>query len=348
MYPAGTIPAENSRELKLSARDRRRRVRQKVHTPAYASLNGTSAGMALDLNEISDISEEGMSIQTSSPLEVNSRVNLCLDLSETGAYIHTSGQVIWSDRSGRAGIHFQAMPNAYRRRLEEWLFVNAITGYVNHAAAQTPQPEAEVLKETPRQVAAPNVPQVEGEVDPSTPSGYTSMWTALTAVKREVESIGPDLEASLQLVAERALAFTRARGAAIALSQGGEMICLASAGPDAPGLGVRLQVGSGFSGECVRSGRLLRCDDSETDPSVDRESCRALGVRSMVAVPIRSGDAVIGLLEVFSPKRNAFSANDSTVLQRLVETILVAQASAARAGLLGMRPGAETSAATAA
>src|SRR3989442_8480857 len=167
MYPAGTIPAENSRELKLSARDRRRRVRQKVHTPAYASLNGTSAGMALDLNEISDISEEGMSIQTPSPLEVNSRGNLGLDLSETGAYIHTSGQVIWSDRSGRAGIHFQAMPNAYRRRLEEWLFVNAITCYVNHAAPPTPQPEAQKVQEEPKQRSTPHAPRVGSGSGPS-------------------------------------------------------------------------------------------------------------------------------------------------------------------------------------
>jgi hypothetical protein len=343
MYPAGTIPAKDSREPDLSTRDRRRRMRQKVHTPAYASVNGSSAGMVLDLSEILDISAEGMSIQTSSPLEVNRKVNLCLDLSETRVYIHTTGQVVWSDRLGRAGVYFAATPDARLRRLEEWLFVNAIAGYVKYAA-QTPQLEAEVLKERPRETAAPDLPQVEHQVAPPAPPGYTSIWTALTAVKREVESIGPDLNVSLQLIAEQALAFTRATGAAIALSQGGEMVCLASAGSNAPGRGIRLQAGSGFSGECVRSGRLLRCEDSETDPSVDRESCRALGVRSMVAVPIRADDAVIGLLEVFSPKPNAFSASDNTILQRLVEIILVAQASAGSLGIPGAGTPAEPAA----
>src|SRR6266849_6899963 len=164
MHPIGANPAEYSRELTLTARDRRRRVRQKVHPPAYASLNGSSVGMVLDLSEILDISEEGMSIQTSCSLEANRNLNLCLDLSETKAYIHTGGQVIWTDRSGRAGIHFPAMPNACLRRLKEWLFVNAIAGYVNHAAAQTPQPEAEVLKETPREAGAPDPPRGGGEV----------------------------------------------------------------------------------------------------------------------------------------------------------------------------------------
>ena len=117
-----------------------------------------------------------------------------------------------------------------------------------------------------------------------------------------MESGAHDRETALQLIAEQAMAFTRAAGAAIALSEGDAMICVASAGPDAPPLGTPIQVGSGFSGECIRTGRSLRCDDSETDDRVDREGCRALGIRSMVAVPIRRGHRVAGLLEVFAAR----------------------------------------------
>ena len=63
-------------------------------------LNESSRKTARDLNEILDISEEGMSIQTSSPLEVDRDLNLCLDLSETRTRIRTSGQVVWSDDFG--------------------------------------------------------------------------------------------------------------------------------------------------------------------------------------------------------------------------------------------------------
>ena len=125
------------------------------------------------------------------------------------------------------------------------------------------------------------------------------------------------------MLAEHARDFTGASGAAIALSTGDEMICRASTG-SAPGVGSCFQTGTGFSGECVRSGHLLRCDDSETDPRVDRESCRALGIRSMIAVPIQAGDAVIGLLEVFSPQPDAFSLSHSVFLQRLADVILTA------------------------
>ncbi len=336
MHPTGTRPAESSREPKPNL-CKRRCVRHKVHTPAYASLNWPSTGMVVDLSEILDISEEGMSIQASLPLEVNRTLNLCLDLSETKPCIYTTGRVIWSDQRGRAGIRFPEMADSSRRQLKEWLFLNAIVA-VDHATEPTPQPELEAPEEKSADANAQvATSQREDETEARVLPDYPSMLTELAVVRRAV-LIGPDLDASLQLVAERALTFTRASGAAIALSQGEEMICRATAGADAPGLGARLTIGSGFSGECVRTGHLLSCDDSETDPSVDRESCRALGIRSMIAVPIRFGDAVVGLLEVFSPKPNAFGANDDTVLQRLVDIVPVtlnraSQASARSGGL---------------
>ena len=139
-----------------------------------------------------------------------------------------------------------------------------------------------------------------------------------------MESKQFDREAELQSIAERALTLTRATGAAIALSAGNdrEMTCVASAGDDAPPVRSRLQVGSGFSGECVRTGRSLRCDDSETDDRVDRAGCKSLGIRSLVAVPIRRGSKVVGLLEVFSPQPYAFNADDIGALQQLTGCIL--------------------------
>src|SRR5580704_9058534 len=134
METLGSNPVEAGRELPPPLRTRRLRVRQKVHTPAYASLNGSSSGQILDLSEIVDISEAGMAIQTSFPLEVQRSVNLCLDLTATRACIHTTGEVVWSDRSGRVGIRFPQMPEDALRQLKEWLFVNVMVACVNHRA----------------------------------------------------------------------------------------------------------------------------------------------------------------------------------------------------------------------
>jgi putative methionine-R-sulfoxide reductase with GAF domain len=313
METLGTNPVEGGAVFPPPGRTRRRLVRQRVHTPAYASLNGSASGQILDLSEIVDIHEEGMAIQTSSPLHAQRTVNLCLDLTATKACIHTAGEVIWTDRSGRVGIRFPQMPEASVRQLKEWLFVNLLVACTQHRAEQVALPKA--AEKLPYDSALVN--WMRKELEPTAPADYTSILTALAAVKREAEALGHDLDGTLQLLAYRALTFTRATGAAIALTRGPEMICRASAGSDAPSLGARFGIGKGFSGECVRTGRVLSCEDSETDPVVDRESCRALGIRSMIAVPIRWQDAIIGLLEVFSPEPYAFGTNVPLVLKRL-------------------------------
>lgn len=56
-----------------------------------------------------------------------------------------------------------------------------------------------------------------------------------------------------------------------------------------------------------------------------------LGIRSIIAVPIRLGDTVVGLLEVFSSDAHAFDDRDGTILQRLADTVLAATNRATRA-----------------
>ena len=294
--------------LRSAAMNRRRRVRHRIQTPAYATFTAESKGAMLDLHEIVDISEDGVAIQCSSPLEVDRQVDLCLDLAESAGEIYTSGRVVWSNPSGRTGLRFSELPPVPLFRLREWLFLNAMAGVANSEAAS----------------AASFAPQ--------RPS-YTDTLAAVTAVQREAEALGPDLAGVLQLIATRAQTLVRASGAAIALGAEDRdvMICRASAGADAPPVGARLQVGSGFSGECVKTGRLLRSDDTDLDARVDRESCRALGIRSILAAPVRVGEKSIGLLETFSAQPNAFNENDGRVLQRLADIVLTALNRAARA-----------------
>jgi hypothetical protein len=278
--------------------------------------------MVLDLSEILDISEKGMCIQTASPLPPNLSLPVVLDLAETKAYLRTTGTVVWSDSAGRTGISFPDLPTEPRQQLKEWLFANAIAACVNHVEASAPSMEDEMLDRAGRfnHSAFASDEEFEQPVRPD----YTSILIALAAVKREVDSTGRDLEKALRLIADRALTFTRASGAAIALaekSSNGEILCRGRAGSDAPPLGTRLDLGPSFSGECFRTGKLLRCEDSETDLLVDRESCELLGIRSMIAVPVYNEGAVVGLLEVFSPQPRAFIANDDMVLQRLAEMI---------------------------
>src|ERR1700732_2738667 len=298
-------------DLQSPRLNRRRHVRHRVHTPAYASFTGSSKGLVLDLNEVVDISEDGASVQCPSALELNRDYALCLDLAEAGIQIYTTVQVMWSEASGRAGLRFIQLPESALLQLRDWLFVNAMASVVN----------AEVITAPGRAVPGPS------DAAKSAPRrDYSNTLATLSAVQREVESLGTDLDACLRLIAIRSQTLVRASGAAIALAatDPGIMVCRASAGPDAPPVGAKLHVGSGFSGECVRTGKTMFCYDTETDTRVNKESCRALGIRSMIAVPVRASEKVLGIIEVFSSQPGALYETDISVLQRLAGITLAA------------------------
>jgi len=132
-----------------------------------------------------------------------------------------------------------------------------------------------------------------------------------------------DLDAALQLLADRAQYITGANGAAIALRRSGknDMQCRASTGANVPELGALFSTEFGLSGESVRTRQPLRCDDAERDPRVNREGCRQLGIASVVVMPVVNDDEVLGVFELFSGRVNAFGERDLSALQRLSEMV---------------------------
>lgn len=133
----------------------------------------------------------------------------------------------------------------------------------------------------------------------------------------ECSAFDLDLEPAISLIADRAQVMTGATGAAIALRRGNEIVCRARAGRTAPDLGVRLQTQSGISGQCVRSGEVLLCHDTESDPQVDIASSRRLGVRSILVAPLRHFRRTLGIFEVLSAAPYAFDHRDVATLQLL-------------------------------
>ncbi len=132
-----------------------------------------------------------------------------------------------------------------------------------------------------------------------------------------------DLDAALQLLADRAQYITGASGAAIALRRNGkkDMQCRASTGSNAPELGALLSTEFGLSGESVRTRQPLRCDDAERDVRVNREVCRQLGIASVVVMPVANDDEVLGVFELFSGEVNAFGERDLSAVRRLSEMV---------------------------
>ena len=145
-----------------------------------------------------------------------------------------------------------------------------------------------------------------------------------------------DLEPGISVIAEKAQALTGASGAAIALRRGNEIICRARTGRTAPDIGTRLQTDRGLSAECVRTGEVLFCPDTETNSRVDLASCRHLGVRSILVAPLRHFRRTLGVFEVLSSMPHAFDQNDVATMQFLSGMMV-----AAISRLSSLQPGGE-------
>jgi TonB family protein len=126
-----------------------------------------------------------------------------------------------------------------------------------------------------------------------------------------------DVDVIFGAIAEAAQCLTRSGGAAVAMRRNEVVVCLARSGEMSPPLGTRLGVDSGISGECLRTGKTLRCDDASKDYRADQEVCRQLGLRSIAAVPLCQGAQAVGILEAFSSQRCAFAEEHMELLMHL-------------------------------
>jgi TonB family protein len=118
-----------------------------------------------------------------------------------------------------------------------------------------------------------------------------------------------------------ALRSTRASAAAIALVERAGMVCRATVGEHAPAYGARLNTSEGLSGACVQSRQVEVCEDTELDPRVDLAASRALGARSILVVPILAQDRLLGIMELFSPRTQAFTDTDLRIAEALTQRV---------------------------
>lgn len=159
---------------------------------------------------------------------------------------------------------------------------------------------------------------------------------AVAVLRLALPSAASDHPSFLHRVADEARQFTNADSAVIALRQSSTTVCVARSGPVGPPPGAALDSRSGISAECLREGRSLRCKDSETDPRVDGEVCRRLGIRSIAVVPVFEGSDVGGLVEVFSPRPYAFQDQHLSMLEQLAALVAECKASMPSASILSV------------
>jgi CheY-like chemotaxis protein len=104
----------------LLYRDKRRKARAMVHTQATVDYAGGEQVRAT----LVDLAEDGMAVTFGKKLPPTSKVYFQFQLPGQKATVRLSGQVVWQDWNGRAGVQFVDVPQTSRRIMSEWLQKN--------------------------------------------------------------------------------------------------------------------------------------------------------------------------------------------------------------------------------
>ena len=235
-----------------------------------------------------DVSEAGIGVQAVQGPAEGFTTSFRFQLPETAVLIEGEGEISWADRAGRMGIRFTKIAPELIPELRKWVASEANPLFAN-------QPVTEQMADLD---ARDRVAQLEARI-------IVSGWAQLQALNFLVDQIA---------------AMTQAGGVAIAVEDGGGIVCKASTGI-APQAGQRVDSRSGLSWECVRTKEVVQCADTENDPRVDRIICRQLNMRSAMLVPVKKEGRVAGLVEVFSSQPHAFTNQTVILLRRVAEAV---------------------------
>jgi TonB family protein len=106
------------------------------------------------------------------------------------------------------------------------------------------------------------------------------------------------------------------------LACSGELISRATTGATASDVAICLRTRSGIAATCFETAAVRRIDDLGPDTNADAVAYRRSGVRSILVVPVQGEKGpLLGVLEIFSPRSNAFCDGDVLTLQALARRI---------------------------
>ncbi len=113
-------------------RDKRGKARAAIHTHATIDYAGGEQQRAT----LVDLSEDGMAVNFGKKLPPSSKVYFQFQLPGQTTAVRLSGQVVWQDWNGRAGVQFVDVPKASGRALHEWLQMNLADAPKRQLAAE--------------------------------------------------------------------------------------------------------------------------------------------------------------------------------------------------------------------
>ena len=159
---------------------------------------------------------------------------------------------------------------------------------------------------------------------------------ALVIFQTEIAKARMDLGEVLTRSTELSQTLTDAAGAVVEMMDGPDLVYRATSGMAQGLLGQRRPKTQSLSGRCVLQCLEERapviCLDTEADPRVDREGCRAAGFRALIVAPLIYDDTPVGVLKVLSQEPGAFDDQAAQALGLMSQVIAASMVQATEHG----------------
>jgi CheY-like chemotaxis protein len=98
-------------------RERRRYFRHRLDVPAEVQLDSGEKTPARTLN----VSESGLAVSVNLAMRASQKIWFSFTLPETNLLISGTGQIVWTDGRGQAGVHFEELNPQALQELKNWL-----------------------------------------------------------------------------------------------------------------------------------------------------------------------------------------------------------------------------------
>ena len=140
---------------------------------------------------------------------------------------------------------------------------------------------------------------------------------ALASAQSQIAAGGPSPHATMELVAAAACRLVGASGAAIQVADGEYLICRAGVGTTSHWSGVRVPLAGSLSGTAYQTGQLALIADGHlaAEPIIARGDNLDVGIKTLLAVPLREGGTPTGVLLVAHSQPGAFDERDLRLLE---------------------------------
>jgi len=168
-----------------------------------------------------------------------------------------------------------------------------------------------------------SIPEISDDPEVTLASAEPCFEPDATMVESE-DMAQRELYLSLQLLANRAQRLSLASAATIAVAQGEQLLCRASAGPMAAEIGTELRAYPMVVQRSIETQQIICSNDTGNLAHPSGTLYSDLGIKSMMVMPVMRDQHAVAMFELLADRTQAFQDRDGAMLERLSEAVLIA------------------------